>query len=67
MITADMICKQSVIDALAHVISEETMRACRVFWDIQMSADQQAEFANSYVLFESCVRRRYNLMTGGTL
>ena len=32
-----------------------------------VSAEQQTVFGGSYVKFEFCVRRRYNVMTGDTL
>ncbi len=67
MITDNLVGKQTVIDALERTIREESMSAIRVYWDMYTSPDQKQEFNDSYVLFESCVRRRYNLMTGGTL
>lgn len=65
--TDNLITKQPVIDALQHVMDEGKVRAAFGYWNISMSSDQQADFDYSYVLFESCVRRRYNVMTGGTL
>ncbi len=66
-ITHELTSKQTVVEALDRVMSEGKMRAIRSHWDIYMSPEQHSEFGDSYVLFESCVRRRYNLMTGGTL
>lgn len=65
--TANLISKQPVIDALQHVMDEGKLRAAFGYWNISMSPEQQGEFDNSYTVFESCVRRRYNVMTGGTL
>lgn len=67
MVTENLVSKSTVADALQHAIAEDSMSAIRTFWDMYMSPEQQAEFGDSYVLFESCVRRRYNLMTGDTL
>jgi hypothetical protein len=65
--TENLISKQTAIEALDRAISEGSMKAIRSHWDIYMSPEQQEEFSGSYVKFEFCVRRRYNVMTGGTL
>lgn len=67
MINENLISKQPVIDALQHVMDEGKVRAAFTFWNIQMSCEQQGEFDHSYTQFEFHVRRRYNVMTGGTL
>lgn len=66
-ITMELTSKQTVVEALQRAISEGEMESIFTHWDMYMSPEQHAEFGDSYVLFESCVRRRYNLMTGGTL
>lgn len=58
--------KDAVVKALDHAVNED-MSAIRNYWDMYMSLEQQCEFNDSFVLFESVVRRRYNLMTGDTL
>ena len=67
MITAELASKQTVVEALNRAMNEDGIPSIRSHWDIYMSPEQHAEFGDSYVLFESCVRRRYNLMTGDTL
>lgn len=63
-----MINKNTVIKALDHALNEEEgMSAIRTYWDMYTSLEQQMEFNDSYVTFEACVRRRYNVMTGDTL
>lgn len=67
MITADLLSKQPVVEALNRAINEDGIRSIRVHWDMYMSPEQQAEFEHSYTKFEFYVRRRYNVMTGDTL
>ena len=65
--TVGLLSKQPVVEALNRAVNEDGIRSIRIHWDMFMSPEQQAEFGNSYVKFEFCVRRRYNVMTGDTL